>query len=147
MLQRGSNRKERKREEPQEPPRADNVMSIITSLLHRRQCNSVDPCYTTALKILLLFTCIAAAWVHVRAQHMGFAVDNVTLEQIFSEYFGFPANHHPTNFSIIIFTRGWRNRPISGRSAEWTPSLTVPIKKNSPVPTMFLHSIFHRGTY
>jgi hypothetical protein len=28
-----------------------------------------------------------------------------------------PANHF-TNFSIIIITRGWHNRPISGRNAE-----------------------------
>jgi hypothetical protein len=28
--------------------------------------------------------------------------------------------NHSTNFSIIITTRGWHNRPISGRSAEWT---------------------------
>jgi hypothetical protein len=31
-----------------------------------------------------------------------------------------PANHHSTNFSIIIITRGWHNRPIGSRSAEWT---------------------------
>jgi hypothetical protein len=30
-----------------------------------------------------------------------------------------PANHS-TDFFIIIITRGWHNRPISGRSAEWT---------------------------
>jgi hypothetical protein len=30
-----------------------------------------------------------------------------------------PANHS-TNVSIIIITRGWHNRPLSGRSAEWT---------------------------
>jgi hypothetical protein len=30
-----------------------------------------------------------------------------------------PANHS-TNFSIIIITRDWYNRPISGRRAEWT---------------------------
>jgi hypothetical protein len=30
-----------------------------------------------------------------------------------------PANHS-TNLSIIIITRGWHNRPISSRSAEWT---------------------------
>jgi hypothetical protein len=30
-----------------------------------------------------------------------------------------PANHS-TKFSIIIITRGLHNRPISGRSAEWT---------------------------
>jgi hypothetical protein len=31
-----------------------------------------------------------------------------------------PANHHSTNFSIIIITRGWHDGPIGGRSAEWT---------------------------
>jgi hypothetical protein len=30
-----------------------------------------------------------------------------------------PANHS-TNFSIIVITRGWHNRPIGGRSAELT---------------------------
>jgi hypothetical protein len=42
------------------------------------------------------------------------------------------ANHHSTNFSIIIITRGWHNRPIGGRSAEWTQldsTPTIPIKK------------------
>jgi hypothetical protein len=29
--------------------------------------------------------------------------------------------------SIIIITRGWHNRPISGRSAEWTLDSTPPI--------------------
>jgi hypothetical protein len=48
-----------------------------------------------------------------------FVVDKAALGQVFSEYFGSPANHS-TNFSIIIFTRGWQKRPISGRSAEWT---------------------------
>jgi hypothetical protein len=37
-----------------------------------------------------------------------------------------PANHHPTNFSIIIITRGWHNRPNSGRSAEWTQLDSTP---------------------
>jgi hypothetical protein len=45
-----------------------------------------------------------------------------------------PANHS-TNFSIITITRGWHNRPLSGRSAEWnkmysTPH-TIPIKKKT----------------
>jgi hypothetical protein len=31
----------------------------------------------------------------------------------------FPANHS-SDFSIIIVTRSWHNRPISGRGAEWT---------------------------
>jgi hypothetical protein len=37
-----------------------------------------------------------------------------------------PANHHSTNFSIIIITRGWHNRPIGGRSAEWTQVDSTP---------------------
>jgi hypothetical protein len=32
---------------------------------------------------------------------MGFVLDKVALGQIFSEYFGFPANLHSTNFSTI----------------------------------------------
>jgi hypothetical protein len=31
-----------------------------------------------------------------------------------------PANHHSTDFPIIIITRSWHNRPNSDRSAEWT---------------------------
>jgi hypothetical protein len=44
-----------------------------------------------------------------------------------------PANHS-TNFSIIIIPWGWHNRPISGRSAEWTQLDSTPhytnLKKN-----------------
>jgi hypothetical protein len=48
-----------------------------------------------------------------------FVVDKAALGQVFSEYLVSPANHS-TNFSIIIITRDWHNRPIGGRSAEWT---------------------------
>jgi hypothetical protein len=30
------------------------------------------------------------------------------------------ANHHSTNFCITIITRSWHNKPIGGRSAEFT---------------------------
>jgi hypothetical protein len=33
-----------------------------------------------------------------------FVVDKVALEQVFSEYFGTPANLHSTNFSTITIT-------------------------------------------
>jgi hypothetical protein len=56
---------------------------------------------------------------------VGFAVDKAALGQFFSEYFGSPANHS-TNFSIIIITWGWHNRPIGGRSAEWTQLDSTP---------------------
>jgi hypothetical protein len=36
------------------------------------------------------------------------------------------ANHHSTNFSIIIITQGWHNRPIGSRSAEWTQVDSTP---------------------
>jgi hypothetical protein len=66
-------------------------------------------------------------------QHVGFVMDKVALEQVFSEYFGCRANDS-TNFSIIIIIWGWHNRPIGGRSAEWTQldstSPIIPIKKN-----------------
>jgi hypothetical protein len=37
-----------------------------------------------------------------------------------------PANHRSTNFSIIIIIRGWHNRPIGGRSAEWAQLDSTP---------------------
>jgi hypothetical protein len=57
---------------------------------------------------------------------VGFVVDEAALGQVFSEYFGFPANNHSTNFPIIIINRGWHNRPIGGRSAEWTQLDSTP---------------------
>jgi hypothetical protein len=62
---------------------------------------------------------------------VGFVVDKAAVGQVLSEYFGFPANHHSTNFSIIIITRGWHNRPIGGRSAEWTQLDSIPQCTNS----------------
>jgi hypothetical protein len=61
-----------------------------------------------------------------------FVVDKVALGQVFSEYFVSPANYHSTNFSIIIITRGWHNRPLVAvvpSGPNWTPPSTVPIKK------------------
>jgi hypothetical protein len=54
-------------------------------------------------------------------------VDKVALGQVFS-----PENHDSTNFSILIITRVKYNRPIGGRSAEWTqldPTPTIRIKE------------------
>jgi hypothetical protein len=38
----------------------------------------------------------------------------------FSSSISVPPADHSTNFSIIIITRYWHNRPTGGRSAEWT---------------------------
>jgi hypothetical protein len=66
----------------------------------------------------------------VYGQHVGFVVDKAALGQVFSQYLVSPANHS-TDFSIIIITRGWHNRPLSGRSVEWIliPPPTIQIKK------------------
>jgi hypothetical protein len=69
---------------------------------------------------------------------VGFVVDKAALGQVFSEYFGFPCQS--INFSIIKITQGWHNRPIRGRSAEWThhqlycgrPNLLQPRKHYFP---------------
>jgi hypothetical protein len=44
------------------------------------------------------------------------------------------AADHSTDFSIIIITRGWHSRPLSGRSVEWTliPPPTME-KKNTEI--------------
>jgi hypothetical protein len=61
---------------------------------------------------------------------VGFVVDKAAQEQVFSEYFGFPSNHS-TDFSIIIITWGWHNRPLvaSVSSGPWIPPPTTQIKK------------------
>jgi hypothetical protein len=43
--------------------------------------------------------------------------------------------NHSTDFSIIIITRDWHNRPLSGSSVEWTliPTPTMQIKKKQPI--------------
>jgi hypothetical protein len=68
-----------------------------------------------------------AAGVRARPDHMGFVVDKVAQGQVFSEYFGFLANHHSTKFSILIITRGRYNRLIGGRRAEWTQLESTPL--------------------
>jgi hypothetical protein len=40
------------------------------------------------------------------------------------------ANHHSINFFIIIITQGWHNRPVGGRSAEWTQLDATPYYTN-----------------
>jgi hypothetical protein len=65
----------------------------------------------------------------------------VQIWKIDNPHIGKPAHWHhssirtmskdSTNFSIIIITRGWNNRPLSGRSVKWTlfPPPTMQIKK------------------
>jgi hypothetical protein len=54
--------------------------------------------------------------------------------------------NHSTNFSIIIITRGWHNRPVGGCSAEWTQldsPPTIPIKKKTCFFEHFLIILSH----
>jgi hypothetical protein len=54
-----------------------------------------------------------------------------------------PANHS-TDFSIIIITRGWHIRPLSGRSVEWTliPPPTMQIKKKVKITHIRRHQAY-----
>jgi hypothetical protein len=51
--------------------------------------------------------------------------------------------NHSTDFSIIIIIRGWHNRPLSGRSVEWTqldstpPTIRIQIQLGDPSITTF----------
>jgi hypothetical protein len=51
----------------------------------------------------------------------------------------FPANH-TTKFSTIIITRGWHNRSISGRSAEW-------IQLDSQLKKKISESVIYDGCF
>jgi hypothetical protein len=91
-------------------------------------------CWSTeaAVDILLSIKRIVAGFPLRRpgfasGQHVGFVGYKAALGQVF------PANHS-TNFSIIIITRGWHNRPISDRSAEWTQLDSTPHYTNLIYP-------------
>jgi hypothetical protein len=71
-----------------------------------------------------------AVRVRTRSGHVGFVVDKVALGQVFSEYFGSPANHLSTEFSVIRITRGRYNRQIGGGGAEWTQLDSTPNYSN-----------------
>jgi hypothetical protein len=61
---------------------------------------------------------------------VGFVVDKAAPGRFSPSTSVSPANHS-TNFSIIINTRGCHNRPIGGRSAEWTQlDSTPPLYQN-----------------
>jgi hypothetical protein len=53
-------------------------------------------------------------------------VDRAALGQVFSEYFGFSCESSFHQFLHHHNTRGWHNRPIGGRSAEWTQLDSTP---------------------
>jgi hypothetical protein len=70
----------------------------------------------------------AAAQVRVRAEYVGFLVDKVVLEQVFSEYFGFP---YRLSFHQFLHHH---NHPGLAQQAYWWPQgrvdpLGLPNKK------------------
>jgi hypothetical protein len=68
-----------------------------------------------------------AARVHVRAGMWGLWWTERHWGRISPSTSVSPANRHSINFSIIIITRGWHNRPIGGCSAEWTQLDSTPL--------------------
>jgi hypothetical protein len=76
---------------------------------------------------------------------VGFVVDKAALGQVFSMHFSFPCDHHSTNFSIIIITQGWHNRPIGGRSAKWTQLDSTPPHYTNCFFGAYISSKFENG--
>jgi hypothetical protein len=94
-------------------------------------CKSVGRAVAQAVSRWLL---TAAARVRVRAA-CGVCGGQRSSEAGFLRVLLFPLpNIISFNVSIIIFTRGWHNRPVGGHCAEWTQldstPPTIPIKKN-----------------
>jgi hypothetical protein len=64
--------------------------------------------------------------VFASGQHVGVCCGQSGTGAGFPRILRFPLPVIPHKFSIIIITRGWHNRPISGRSAEWTQLGSIP---------------------
>jgi hypothetical protein len=64
--------------------------------------------------------------------------------QVFFEYFGFPCQLLFHKFLHRHNHRGWHNRPIGGRSAEWTQldSTSQPIWKKMPMEMIQWHEVW-----
>jgi hypothetical protein len=56
-------------------------------------------------------------------------MDKAALEQVFSEYFGFPCQSSFHQFLHHYNHPGLAQLVTGGRSAKWTPPPTIPIKK------------------
>jgi hypothetical protein len=65
---------------------------------------------------------------------VGFVVDKVALRQVFTEYFGSPANLNSTDRSAItlIYHLGWYNRPVVAAVPSGLSLAPVRIKKKPP---------------
>jgi hypothetical protein len=76
---------------------------------------------------------------------VGFVVDKTALGHVSSEYFGSPVSDHSTNFSIIIITRGWQNRPLVAAvpsGPNWTHPPPYNLKKYAIILRYFEYHLF-----
>jgi hypothetical protein len=76
-----------------------------------------------------------AARVRVRTEHVGFMVDKAALEQVFSEYFGFPCQssfhqflHHHNHPGLAQWAYWWPQCRVDPIGLH-PPPATIPIKK------------------
>jgi hypothetical protein len=103
----------------------------------------VRPCHSSAVRRWLP---TAAARVRVRAA-CGVCGGQSGTGAGFSPSTSVSFANHSTDFSIIIITRGWHNRPICGRSVEWTlippPHYAIKKKNSASLYAPFLYvSVF-----
>jgi hypothetical protein len=95
------------------PPLYDHSDTRSTQLRGRAVAQAVSRCLPTAATRVRVQAGMWVLWWTKR--HWGRFSPRVS-----------PATHHSNNSSIIIITRGWHNRPIGGRRAEWTQLDSTP---------------------
>jgi hypothetical protein len=108
---------------------SSNTMYSIISF--RMLCQSIRPSTRILNRLVADFPPRRSGF--ASGQHVGFVVDKAAMGQVFSEYFGSPANHS-SNFIIIVITRGWENRPLVAAvqsGPNWTPPQLYQFKKKS----------------
>jgi hypothetical protein len=80
---------------------------------------------------------VTRPWFEPKSGNMGFVVDKMAFGQVFLQelLFPLPIFIPPTTPHLSSITRGWYNRPISGRRTKWTqshpPTKGTKKKKNS----------------
>jgi hypothetical protein len=91
-----------------------NLHSYVTSALNRSEWSVLRSGQFNSWAIVLVGSIWGLWWTK---QHWGRFSPSTSVS---------PASQHSTDVSIIIITRGWHNRPIGDRSAEWTQLDSTP---------------------
>jgi hypothetical protein len=101
----------------------NNANHNVVNLLARSNDRAVAQAVSLWLPTAAARVCVRAGMWHLwwTKQHWGRFSQSASVSA---------ANHHSTDFSSIIITRGWHNKPTGGRSAECTQLHSTPNYNN-----------------